>query len=325
MKKNCKYEVTAIGEVLIDFATVSTANDGYPTMAAKAGGAPANFLAALTKYGCKTAFIGKVGCDTFGKLLVGTLADAGIETKGVIVDPDHFTTLAFVTFDEHGDRSFAFCRKPGADTCLTSEEIDKTLIDESRVFHFGTLSFTDEPSRSATIEAIEYARSSGCLITFDPNLRRPLWASLDDAKAAILWGLNNADVVKISDDEVEFLWGQLTPDEAASKLINEFDVSLAMITMGPVGAHIANKYASVTVPTPPADTIDTTGAGDIFGGSAMSQLLAYDCDPSALDERALTKIATFASVAASLSTEVQGGIPSIPELYRVREYINQEV
>lgn len=321
MKHNCKYDVTAIGEVLIDFATVSTAADGYPTMAANPGGAPANFLAALTKYGHKTAFIGKVGDDTFGKLLVGTLADAGIETKGVIIDPDHFTTLAFVTFDEHGDRSFAFSRKPGADTCLTAAEIDKTLIDESRVFHFGTLSFTDEPAKSAAIDAIEYAKASGCLITFDPNLRRPLWASLDDAKSAMLWGLKAADVVKISDDEVEFLWGRITPDEAATKLINEFDVSLAMITLGPNGAHVANKFASVTVPTPPADTIDTTGAGDIFGGSAISQLLTYGCDPSALDERALTKIASFASAAASLSTEVRGGIPSIPELERVLDYI----
>lgn len=321
MKKNCKYDVTAVGEVLIDFATVATAPDGYPTMAANPGGAPANFLAALSKYGCKTSFIGKVGDDTFGKLLIGTLADAGIETKGVVVDPDHFTTLAFVTFDEHGDRSFAFSRKPGADTCLHSAEIDKTMIAESRVFHFGTLSFTDEPARSAVMEAVEYAKASGCLITFDPNLRRPLWSSLNDAKDAMLWGLLHADAVKISDDEVEFLWGSITPEEAASKLLNEYGVSLAMITLGKNGAHLANKNASVTVPTPPADTIDTTGAGDIFGGSAVSRILSYDLSPSELSENELYKIAAFASAAASLSTEVRGGIPSIPDIEKVEKYI----
>ncbi len=321
MKQNCKYDVTAIGEVLIDFATVATAADGYPTMAANPGGAPANFLSALTKYGCKTAFLGKVGDDAFGELLVGTLKKAGIDVSGVIVDPDHFTTLAFVTLDENGDRSFSFARKPGADTCLFRDEIDKAKIEDSKVFHFGTLSFTDEPARTAAMWAVEYAKEQGCLVTFDPNLRRPLWQSLDDAKEAMLWGLGKADVVKISDDEVEFLFGDITPEKAAQKLIGDYGVSLAMVTLGAGGAYLSNGTASVKVPAPPANTIDTTGAGDIFGGSAVSRIIAIGKHPSALTEAEISDIAVFASAAASLSTEKRGGIPSIPEVDVLGEYI----
>ncbi len=321
MKQYCRYDVVAIGEVLIDFATVATAADGYPTMAANPGGAPANFLSALTKYGCKTAFFGKVGDDAFGRLLVGTLENAGIDVSGVIIDPDHFTTLAFVTLDENGDRSFSFSRKPGADTCLSGDEIDKEKIENARVFHFGTLSFTDEPARSAAMWAVEYAKEQGCLITFDPNLRRPLWRSLDGAREAMLWGIGKSDVVKISDDEVEFLFGDITPEEAARKLIGEYGVSLAMVTLGPRGAYLSNGKASVKVPTPPASTIDTTGAGDIFGGSAVSRIIAIGKDPAELTEAEIADIAVFASAAASLSTEKRGGIPSIPDRPVLEEYI----
>lgn len=179
-------DVVALGELLIDFATVSTDPEGYPTMAAHPGGAPANFLAALTKFGAKTALLGKVGSDTFGKLLIGTLQKVGIETKGLVVTDDVFTTLAFVTFDETGDREFAFSRKPGADTCITFEELDLSLIDQAKVFHFGTLSLTDEPARSATYKAVAYAKQAGKLITYDPNLRKPLWKDLEEAKKQLI-------------------------------------------------------------------------------------------------------------------------------------------
>ena len=200
-------DVVALGELLIDFATQSTDESGYPTMAAHPGGAPANFLAALTKFGAKTALLGKVGADTFGNLLINTLKSAGIETRGMIQTADTFTTLAFVTFDAHGDREFAFARKPGADTCMTFEELDLSLIDEAKVFHFGTLSLTDEPARSATYKAVAYAKEHGKLITYDPNLRKPLWNDMDTCKQQLLWGLSQADEVKISDEEVEFLFG----------------------------------------------------------------------------------------------------------------------
>lgn len=305
-------DVVALGELLIDFAAKSADAAGYPTMAANPGGAPGNFLAALNAYGRKTAFLGKVGDDTFGHLLLGTLSRAGIETKGILVDDHFFTTLAFVTFDESGDRSFSFARKPGADTQLSWEEIDKSLIDEARVFHFGTLSLTDEPVRTATQKAVAYAKEHGKLITCDPNLRLPLWHNEEAAKEQMLWSLHQADVVKISDNEVEFLWN-CTPEEGAEKLLSEFSVSLAMVTLGPDGCLLKTKNASFRAACPKVHPIDTTGAGDIFGGSAVSRLLELEKPIDALTEADLAYIGCFAATAASLSTEASGGIPSIPE------------
>ena len=305
-------EVVALGELLIDFASKGADEKGYPLMQALPGGAPANFLAALTKYGKSTAFLGKVGDDTFGHLLVGTVKDAGIETRGIVVDPTVFTTLAFVTFDETGDRSFSFARKPGADTQLSWEEVDKGLIDEAKVLHFGTLSLTDEPARTATQKAVAYAKAQGKLITCDPNLRKPLWRCEEEAKEQILWSLAQADVVKISDEEVEFLWN-CTPEEGADKLLNEFGVSLAMVTLGPKGCLLKTKDAVCQVASPKVSPIDTTGAGDIFGGSAVCRLLELNKPIEDLTAEDLHYIGAFASTAASLSTEAPGGIPSIPE------------
>ncbi|MBQ1169271.1 MAG: carbohydrate kinase [Oscillospiraceae bacterium] len=306
------YDVIALGELLIDFASKSVDAAGYPTMAANPGGAPGNFLAALNAYGKKTAFLGKVGDDAFGHLLLGTMNQAGIETKGIVVDPTVFTTLAFVTFDETGDRSFSFARKPGADTQLTWEEVDKTMIDDAKVFHFGTLSLTGEPARTTTQKAVAYAKEKGKLITCDPNLRKPLWATMEEAKEQILWSLQQADVVKISDDEVDFLWG-CSPEEGADKLLNEFGVSLAMVTLGPKGCYLKTANAVCTAPGPKVSPIDTTGAGDIFGGSAVSRLLDLGKDIADLTEEDLAFIGRFATTAASLSTEFIGGIPSIQD------------
>ena len=305
-------DVVALGELLIDFAAKSKDPDGYPTMAANPGGAPGNFLAALNVYGKKTAFLGKVGDDAFGHLLLGTLQRAGIETKGVIVDPDYFTTLAFVTFDRAGDRSFSFARKPGADTQLRWEEIDKGLMDEARVFHFGTLSLTDEPARTATQKAVAYAKERGILISCDPNLRVPLWRSEEEAREQMLWSLQQADLVKISDNEVSFLWA-CSPEEGAEKLLREFGVKLAMVTLGAEGCLLRTKNACFRAPAPKVHPVDTTGAGDIFGGSAMARFLDLEKAPDALTRDDLSYIGTYALMAASLSTERSGGIPSIPE------------
>ena len=311
-------DVVALGELLIDFAAKSTDAAGYPTMAANPGGAPGNFLAALNAYGKKTAFLGKVGQDAFGRLLLSTLEQAGIETKGIVTDSSVFTTLAFVTFDEHGDRSSSFARKPGADTQLRWEEIDTRLIDDARVFHFGTLSLTDEPARTATQKAVAYAKSKGKLVSCDPNLRLPLWPDEDAAKEQILWSLRQADVVKISDNEVEFLWG-CTPEAGAEKLLEEFGVSLAMVTLGPDGCLLKTKSAAYRAHCPKVHPIDTTGAGDIFGGSAMARLLELAKPPRELTADDLAYIGTFAATAASLSTEHSGGIPSIPNKDAVLE------
>ena len=307
-----KYDVVALGELLIDFASKSTDAAGYPTMAANPGGAPGNFLAALNAYGKKTAFLGKVGDDTFGRLLLGTVQAAGIGTEGIIVDPDVFTTLAFVTFDAQGDRSFSFARKPGADTQLRWDEVDTSIIDQAKVFHFGTLSLTGEPVRTTTQKCVAYAKEQGKLITCDPNLRKPLWRTEEEAKAQILWSLQQADVVKISDDEVDFLWS-CTPEEGARKLLKEFGVSLAMVTLGPDGCLLKTANASCLVPGPKVKPVDTTGAGDIFGGSAVSRLLELEKPISDLTEADLDYIGRFATTAASLSTEFIGGIPSIQD------------
>ena len=308
-----QYDVVALGELLIDFAPHSVNEAGYPVLSANPGGAPGNFLAALTKYGCRTAMIGKVGDDAFGKALVKTLEDAGIATGGIRIDPNVFTTLAFVSLDASGNRDFSFARKPGADTCLTPEEVDEALIADAKVFHFGTLSLTDEPAAGATRHAIELAKRHGALISLDPNLRKPLWKREEDAREAIEWSLHQADIVKISDEEIDWLWG-LSPEEGAEKLLREYGVSLVYATLGPKGCYAANGTNRVTVQSPSGiHVVDTTGAGDIFGGSAMSQFIRCKKTPADLTETELRRIVSFACTAASLSTQTHGGIASVPE------------
>jgi len=310
-------DVTALGELLIDFAPKSVNEAGYPTLAANPGGAPANFLAALNKYGCSVALIGKVGDDMFGRLLLGTLKQAGIETRGIVVDPDQFTTMAFVSLDASGNRDFSFARKPGADTCLREDEIDRALLLGSRVFHFGTLSLTDDPAKTATECAVALAKEKGLLISVDPNLRKPLWRTMDEARAAIEWSLRQADIVKISDEEIEFMWG-LTPEEGARKLLDEYGVSLVYATLGPKGCLVANRNGSAIVESPKGiRVVDTTGAGDIFGGSAMSRFLKLGKAPADLTVEEMAEITRFACTAASLSTQTHGGISSVPELQDV--------
>ena len=311
------YDVIALGELLIDFAPHSVSDTGYPVLAANPGGAPGNFLAALAKYGCKTAMIGKVGEDLFGKLLVKTLRDAGIDTAGVIMDPEHFTTLAFVSLDSTGNRDFSFARKPGADTCLTPEEINESLFENAKVFHFGTLSLTDEPAIDATRHAVELAKARGMLISLDPNLRKPLWKKEADAKAAFEWSLSQADIVKISDEEIEWLWN-ISPENGAKKLLDEYGVSLVYATLGPNGCYASTSSHHVRIGCPSGvHVIDTTGAGDIFGGSAMNRLIQCKKAPSELTEEDLTEIVRFACTAASLSTQKLGGITSVPDFEEV--------
>lgn len=307
------YDVVALGELLIDFAPVSTDESGYPTIKAQPGGAPGNFLAALQKYGCSTALIGKVGADSFGKLLMGTMTEKGISTRGILADPKVFTPLAFVTLDATGNREFSFARKPGADTCLTAEELPYDLLDECSVFHFGTLSLTSEPARTATQKAVAYAREKGKLISFDPNLRKPLWPNDEAAKEQIEWGLHQSDIVKISDEEIEFLWG-LSPEEGARKLLKEYGVRLVYATLGPKGCHFANCNGCGEVSSPTGiHVVDTTGAGDIFGGSAMSRFLRLGKAPEELTVEEMRAVTRFACCAASLSTQTHGGINSVPE------------
>ena len=311
-------DVTALGELLIDFTYLSTDETGYPTMAAHPGGAPANFLAALAGFGAKTALLGKVGADAFGKLLVRSLEQAGIETRGLVQSSGVFTTLAFVTLDESGDREFSFARKPGADTRLTFDELDLGLIDGARVFHFGSLSLTDEPARTTTRRAVAYARERGKLVTYDPNLRKPLWKDLAEAREQLLWGLGQADVVKISDEEVEFLFG-LSPEEGAERILDEYGVKLVFVTCGAEGCAYRNRNASGRVPGLSGLTVtDTTGAGDIFGGSAVWALLQAGKAPEKLGRGELERITAFACASAGLSTTRAGGISSLFSLEEIK-------
>ena len=315
------FDVTAIGELLIDFTHKSSDEMGYPTMEAHPGGAIPNLLAAVAKFGGTCAQLGKVGDDAFGKLLLHTLQDAGIDISGMTIDPTVFTTLAFVTIDGTGDRSFSFARKPGSDMCIRFEEIDLSLIDQAKIFHFGTLSLTDEPARSATKKAIAYAKAQGKLITLDPNLRLPLWPNAEAAREQMLWALAQADVVKISDNEVEFLFN-LSPEDGAKFLLKEYGCKLVFVTCGAEGAVYANRNGIGRVAgLKNVKVVDTTGAGDIFGGSALWKMLQLGKAPESLTGEEMASIASFACTAASLSTQKPGGVSSVPEYHDVMRFV----
>ncbi len=235
------YDVTALGEMLIDFTMNGQSDQGNNLFEACPGGAPCNVLAMLNKLGRKTAFIGKVGEDQFGRLLKGTIDELGIETKGLILDKEIHTTLAFVHTFPDGDREFSFYRKPGADMMLAEGEVDYDLIRQSKVFHFGTLSMTDEPVKTATKKALEVAKEAGCLITFDPNLRPPLWSSLDEAKEQMEYGFGYCDVLKISDNEIQFISGKEDYDEGIRYLQDRYHIPLIFLTMGKEGSRAYYK------------------------------------------------------------------------------------
>ena len=304
-------DVVAIGEIIVDCTCLSVDADGFPTLEAHPGGAPANFLAPLAKFGANTVLMGKVGNDAFGKAMLNVIQKAGVGTQGVVVDDNFFTTMAFVTLDETGDREFSFARKPGADTQLRFEELDLSLIDRCKVFHFGSLPLTDDPCRTATHKAVEYAKSQGKLITYDPNLRKPLWKDLEEARGQLLWGLENADVVKISDEEVEFLFG-LDPVEGAAHILENYDIRLVFVTRGPKGCYFSNGKAMGHVEALSGlQVVDTTGAGDIFGGSAIWKMLQLGVAPQELTEKQLREIVGFACTSASLSTTRPGGVSGV--------------
>lgn len=318
------FDVVAIGELLIDFTQTGTNSDGYPVMQANPGGAPGNFMAALCRLGAKTALLAKVGDDMFGNMLIDTLRKAGINEQGIVRDPNYFTTLAFVRLNpKTGDRQFSFCRKPGADTKLSYDECNLDLVDGAKCVHFGTLSLTDDPARTATRKVIEYARAKGKIITFDPNLREPLWKDLSKAKTVMLWGMKQADIVKISDYETEFLWN-LPPKEGAEKIIHDYDVRIVFVTCGENGSWYATRKCIGHVKSLQGLQItDTTGAGDIFFGSALWKLLQTDRMPEDLNDVSLREISTFANAAAGLSTEKYGAIPSIPGLCDIERVLER--
>ena len=307
------YDVVALGELLIDFTTQSIDSDGYPTMAAHPGGAPANFLAAIAKFGGK---VGMARQDRHGyvrKTPDQYAAGSGYRDERARGGGRRVHDAGICDAGRERRPRICLCAQAGADTQLRAEELDLSLIEKTKAFHFGTLSLTDEPARGATQRAVAYAKERGKLITFDPNLRPPLWRSPDDAREQMLWGLGQADVVKISDNEVKFLFG-LSPREGAAYIRGRFGTQLVFVTCGADGCEFASLRAQGHVDGLKGLTVtDTTGAGDIFGGCAVWRLLQSGKAPAALDEAELRVIVSFACKAAGLSTTKHGGISSVPD------------
>lgn len=317
---NRNYDVTSLGELLIDFTENGTSAQGNPIMEANPGGAPCNVLAMLERLGKKTAFIGKVGKDMFGNQLKAAVEEVGIDTRALIMDEEVHTTLAFVHTYPDGDRDFSFYRNPGADMMLTMDEVPDDLIRDSRIFHFGTLSSTHEGVREATRHAIEVAKEAGCIITFDPNLRPPLWKSLEDARVEIEYGLTKCDVLKISDNEVEFLFDTTDYDKGAALIEEKYHIPLVLITMGKDGSRAYYNGRRVEcAPFLQEHTIETTGAGDTFCASILNYVLDHGLED--LTDENLMEMLTFANAGASLITTRKGALRVMPTREEVKEFI----
>ena len=316
-----KYDVIALGELLIDFTMNGQSEQGNNMFEACPGGAPCNVLALLNKMGKKTAFIGKVGKDQFGALLRDTITEAGIDASNLMVDENVNTTLAFVHTFPDGDREFSFYRNPGADMMLTADEVNPEVVKDTKVFHFGTLSMTHEGVREATKKAVETAKANGCLVSFDPNLRPPLWGSLDLAKEQTEYGFGKCDILKISDNEIQFVSGKEDYDEGIAYLQETYNIPLILLTMGKDGSRAYYKGMRVERPGFSVKAIETTGAGDTFCGSSLNYLVDHDFEN--LTEEQLGEMLTFANAAAALVTTKKGAIKAMPVKEEVLELIQK--
>ena len=314
-----KFDVIALGELLIDFTVHGQSSQGNPLFEACPGGAPCNVLAMLSKLGKKTGFIGKVGEDHFGALLRSTLEHAGIDTSHLYTDKTVNTTLAFVHTLPDGDRDFSFYRNPGADMMLCEEEVEENTIRDARIFHFGTLSMTSDRVRQATKKALRVARESGVLISFDPNLRPPLWSSMELAKEQMEYGFSYCDVLKIADNELEFVSGMTDYDDGIRYLRERYHIPLILLTMGRHGSRAYYKDIRVEVSGFQCDTVETTGAGDTFCGSSLSYLLDHGLKQ--LTGEQLKEMLTFSNAAAALVTTRKGAIRAMPERYEIEDLL----
>lgn len=313
-----KYDVIALGELLIDFTQNGQSTQGNPLFEANPGGAPCNVLAMLAKLGHKTAFIGKVGNDFFGKQLKEAITEVGIDGSYIRMDDMVHTTLAMVHTYPDGDRDFSFYRNPGADMMLCEEEVSEEILGETEVFHFGTLSMTHENVRNVTKKAIRIAKKKGALISFDPNLRPPLWESLEEAKEQVAYGLSKCDFLKISDNEIQWFTGEEDFDAGIAKLREEFNIPLVVLSMGKDGSRTYYKELRVEVaPFLQEATIETTGAGDTFGACCLHHILKYGI--SELNEARLKEMLTFANAAASIVTTRKGALRVMPERSEILE------
>ncbi|MFZ5986579.1 MAG: PfkB family carbohydrate kinase [Bacillota bacterium] len=319
------YDVTALGELLIDFTPAGVSEQGNICFERNPGGAPANVLVSISRLGGKTAFIGKVGDDIFGHYLAGVLKENNIETAGLRFGKEVKTTLAFVQLDHLGDRSFSFYREPGADTMLEPPEVDYDLINNSKIFHFGSLSLTDEPSKSATLAALKHAKEKGCIISYDPNLRPALWKSLDQAYQEIRSVMGYANILKISEEELEFITGEKDLERGSMDIYRQYGIDVVLVTRGSKGCFFRLKEETGLKPTfNELKSIDTTGAGDAFLGGFLYSLISRGIgNLSELSCEKLEQIVLFSNAVASICTTRKGAIPAMPGLSEVNRLLGK--
>ena len=305
-------DITAIGEIMIDLTQSGKTVQGIPRFDANPGGAPANLAVAASKLGAKTAYIGRVGNDSFGVFLKKTLSENGVDIEGMSVDPVQHTTLAVVALDKNGERTFSFYRDPSADVNLSIEDVPQEKLADTRILHFGSVSLTAEPARTATVEAARIAKEKGALISYDPNYRASLWPDEETALERMKEPLPMVDILKISDEELPLLTGTTDPEAGCAQLA-KYGVSLILLTMGPDGAFYWYNGKTGHVPGVPCKVGDTNGAGDTFFGALLSRLVRYE-EPLEIDTWQLEKAIAFANKAASITTSRHGAIPAMPTL-----------
>ena len=316
-----KYDIIATGECLLDVFAEKSQDGKSMLMRGNPGGAPVNALAQAAKLGLKTAYITKISDDIFGTYLKSELEKAGIDTNGVLVTKDCLTTLAIVSLDDNGNRSFRFYREKTADVMLNKDEINYDLIKNAGVFHFGSVSMTAEPARSATLAAVSRAKESGLVISFDPNLRIPLWNDLNEAREIILYSLEMADLVKVSDDELIFLMGHGDLEKGMKEIADRFKIKLLAVTLGPKGCICYVNDRIVKEPTFNVKTVDTTGAGDSFWGAMLYQLISNKKDITSYNDKEISEIIRFSNAAGSLTTTGKGAINAMPDKQSILECI----
>lgn len=304
--------ITALGEILIDYTPMPASNAGMAVFEQNPGGAPANMLACAARLGRKTAFIGKVGDDMQGRFLAETLRKTGIDTRALHVDGRYYTTLAFVELDGRGERSFSFARKPGADTQLAPEELDSALLAGTEIFHFGSLSLTEEPARAATFAAVRQARQAGAIIAYDPNYRPLLWDGPEAAMAQMQAPLPLVDLLKVSDDELPYLAGTTDCRQGAAELVAR-GVRCVVVTIGREGALVCTAQGAVMAAGFPACVVDTTGAGDSFWGGFLTCVSESGKPLDDLTLQDFQRFARFGNAAASLCVEKRGAMPAMPD------------
>lgn len=318
------YDVVALGEYLIDFTPAGFDANQHPKYIANPGGAPANVVVSLAQLGWKTSLIASVGRDSFGVQLKETLQEKNVDPSG-LVHTDLHTTLAFVHLDESGERSFSFCRNPGADLMLQKEEIDFSLVDQTKIFHVGSVSMTNHPARETTIEAVDYALNQGKMISFDPNLRPLLWKDLEEAKRQMEIVLEKAHIVKVSEEELEFLTGIKEIEKAASKLIETHALQWLFVTVGEKGSYLFNQGRFVFSPGISVEAVDTTGCGDAFMGGVLHKILKNNYLEVEATKKEMKDLLRFGNAMGAYVAQYKGGIPAMPNLIEIETFMKQDV